>query len=74
MANHFKCRICKAHFAASSIEVDHIEPVVGPEGFTTWDEYIKRMFVGKEGFQVLCKTCHKKKTLKEKGERDKNRS
>lgn len=69
LANHFRCKLCRKSYPSSNVEVDHITPVVGPEGFSTWDEYIKRMFVGKEGFQVLCKPCHKKKTLKEKGER-----
>jgi len=46
--------------------VDHIEPVVDPAvGKTTWDEYINRMFVEVEGYQVLCYSCHKKKTNEE---------
>lgn len=51
--------------------MDHIIPVVGADGFTTWDDYIERMFVDREGFQVLCKACHKIKTDEEKGERTK---
>lgn len=46
--------------------VDHIEPVVDPAvGKTTWDEYIERMFVEVEGYQVLCYDCHSKKTKEE---------
>ena len=71
MAEHYKCRICKATFPATGVEVDHIIPVVSSGGFTTWDEYIERMFVGKEGFQVLCVACHKKKTLDESNSRRK---
>jgi len=74
MAQHFRCASCNHEFSATVVEVDHITPVVGNDGFTSWDDYIERMFVDKEGFQVLCKPCHKKKTLEEKGERDKNRS
>ena len=46
--------------------VDHIEPVIDPAtGFVSWDEYIKRMFLEAEGYQVLCWECHKKKTDEE---------
>jgi 5-methylcytosine-specific restriction endonuclease McrA len=36
-------------------------------GFTTWDDYIKRMFEGK--LQPLCETCHKAKSKIENAER-----
>ena len=49
--------------------VDHIDPVIGPEGFTTWDSVVERMFIEVEGLQVLCKTCH---DLKSKDERKAN--
>ena len=43
--------------------MDHIIPVVDPKtGFTTWDEYIERLFVPKGGWQMLCKSCHDTKT------------
>ena len=46
--------------------VDHINPVVDPMvGFTNWDEYIDRMFVELDNYQLLCYTCHKNKTYKE---------
>lgn len=57
-----------------NVFVDHIEPVVDPiKGFTTWDEYIARMFVEKEGLQVLCKVCHDQKSEKEKHLRMENK-
>jgi len=47
--------------------VDHIEPVVDPAiGKTTWDEFIARMFVEADGYQVLCYDCHSKKTEEER--------
>jgi 5-methylcytosine-specific restriction endonuclease McrA len=69
MAEHYLCATCCLEFPATGIEVDHIEPVVGRSGFSTWDAYIERMFVDEDGFQVLCKGCHKIKTDMEKGER-----
>ena len=66
MAQHYRCNICKEEFTNSHVEVDHIDPIVPLSGFTTWDEYIKRMFCGAENLQVLCKPCHKIKTHAER--------
>lgn len=50
--------------------VDHIEPVVEPSvGFTTWDEYIERMFCEADGYQVICHDCHEIKTAEERAVR-----
>lgn len=54
---------------------DHIDPVVDPsEGFTTWDNFIERLYVEVEGFQCLCNTCHSKKTKEENEVRKVTRS
>jgi hypothetical protein len=45
--------------------MDHIEPIVGEKGFTTWDDYINRMFVEESGWQAICRTCHTAKTNEE---------
>lgn len=63
----YKCASCKGTFGRKSIAVDHIEPVVNPDtGFTTFDEYIKRLFCPSSGLQILCnngkKSCHKLKS------------
>ncbi len=51
-----------------NVFVDHIDPVVDPlVGFVSFDEYIKRMFVEREGLQVLCSDCHTIKTNNERG-------
>ena len=47
--------------------VDHINPIVDPEvGFTTWDDFINRLFCEEENLQVLCHSCHKEKSNKER--------
>lgn len=47
--------------------VDHIVPVVDPAvGFTTWDEYIERMFCEMDNLQVLCHECHQAKSDEER--------
>lgn len=71
LAEHYLCTACCNEFPATGVEVDHIIPVVSSGGFTTWDDYIERMFVDREGFQVLCKACHKIKTLDETNNRRK---
>lgn len=74
-AQHYRCSHCRATFPAADVVVDHIQPVVDTmKGFTTWDEYVERMFVEAEGLQVLCKGCHKEKTATERKERKNVRS
>lgn len=67
IAAHYLCNNCKEEFPLKEIQVDHIEPVIDPsKGFVTWDEVIVRMFCEKEGYQILCKSCHSSKTTVEK--------
>jgi len=50
-----------------NVFVDHIEPIVDPTlGFTTWDDYIERMFCEAHNLQTLCKSCHDAKTAIER--------
>lgn len=66
----YSCNICKGVFGNREIVADHKSPVIDPkEGFTTWDNYINRMFVDETGFQILCKPCHKIKTQEENSSR-----
>lgn len=66
MAQHYRCASCRKDFALSSVQVDHIDPVVDPAtGFIDWNTFITRLFCDKGNLQVLCKTCHTKKTKKE---------
>lgn len=67
---HYKCNECKDNYPAAEVVIDHIDPVVDTmKGFTTWDDYVERMFVEAEGLQALCKECHKTKTDNERKER-----
>jgi 5-methylcytosine-specific restriction endonuclease McrA len=63
--NQYKCANCEKIFTRKEIKIDHIEPIVPLSGFTTWDEYINRMFCGVEGLQILCSPCHNEKTWDE---------
>jgi hypothetical protein len=60
----YKCATCEDLFGPKEVALDHIQPVVDPKaGFTTWDDYIARLFCAAEGFQVICNSCHDAKTL-----------
>lgn len=66
LGNHYTCNGCKDEFPSAEVQVDHIIPVVDPAtGFVDWNTYIERMFCEKSNLQVLCKACHKSKTITE---------
>jgi 5-methylcytosine-specific restriction endonuclease McrA len=68
----YKCAICEETFGPKQIQLDHKEPVIEPtRGFVSWDEYIKRLFVPASAYQVLCRSCHSKKSVAENKERRK---
>lgn len=70
LAQHYRCAGCGGEFTSKGVVVDHIEPVIQPGvGFTTWDEYIARMFCPVENLQALCSTCHTKKSIEERQQR-----
>jgi len=73
MAEHYKCAKCRKNYVAKDVQVDHIDPVVPPSGFTTWDDFISRLFCSAKNLQVLCCGCHKVKTKIETEERTKAR-
>jgi 5-methylcytosine-specific restriction endonuclease McrA len=63
----YRCEGC--HRATDKPEVDHKIPVgVTPgsrldmDGQATWDSLIHRLFTGEDGLEILCRSCHEKKT------------
>jgi len=73
LAQHYLCRKCQKEYPASEVQVDHVAPVVGPEGFVSWDSFIKNLYCDKENLQVLCTSCHDAKTKKERETRKKRK-
>lgn len=69
LAEHYECNKCHNLFPLKQVEVDHIIPI---DEFSSWDETIERMFCEEDNLQVLCKECHKEKTLDERTTRRKN--
>lgn len=68
----FKCARCGQMFSRKEVAVDHILPVVDPldgnllpDGTKDWMKQIKRLFVSKEGLQILDKKCHNSKSKDE---------
>lgn len=73
--NQYKCAICWTIWPSklpplpwskkrrTNNVIDHIHEVVDEkEGWKNWDSFIERLFCEKEGFQILCYECNKKKT------------
>lgn len=71
LAQHYRCAECGDEFPAKDVQVDHRRPVVGPEGFTTWDSFIENLFCEKENLQVLHTECHNTKSASERTTRKK---
>lgn len=63
----YRCETCGDLVERSQKQVDHIEPVVrvGEKWNGDWNDYRDRLFVDSTKLQVLCKSCHSKKTGKE---------
>ena len=70
----YECADCGNLFGPKEIDMDHIKPVVDPkEGFTDLNSWVDRLLPGVDGYQVLCKPCHKQKTKEEAALRAKYR-
>ncbi len=64
----YLCESCLTWCPRKSIQIDHIIPCGGINGYDKIVPWLKRAHV-EEGFQILCTTCHKKKTLEERNEK-----
>lgn len=69
------CPTCQDLFPANQMHADHREPVVpidGKWGDTTswlgynWNELLPRLWIELDGFDPLCKGCHKDKSNEER--------
>lgn len=61
----FKCKACNSAYNRKMVHVDHLASVVPISGKTNFDDYVKRLFIGVSGLQILCKPCHKEKSNSE---------
>lgn len=75
LVNNYQCAICTLTFTSTHMQVDHKEPVVDPKkGWISWTRFIERLFCEAKHLQAVCKTCHQKKTDKERMERNEQRN
>lgn len=68
-----QCEVCSEWVGSTKIAIDHIDPVVPPEGFPAsfdmWDRitmFLKRLWCDKSNLQRICDTCHDSKTNAER--------
>lgn len=62
----YRCNKCKKWFPDKLVNVDHIKPVGTLTCAQDLPQFVERLFCEEDNLQVLCSTCHDKKTLKEK--------
>lgn len=62
----YKCAQCKKYHKAKEVSVDHVVPAGSLNSFDDLPGFVSRLFCSREGLQVLCSDCHKKKTLEER--------
>ena len=58
----YQCNICKVWYKRTEVEIDHIIECGSLKSYNDVVPFLKRLTIeDPEGFQVLCKACHKKK-------------
>lgn len=72
--NLFLCELCQKAFSPMLVQLDHKEPVVLLTGWDDWNGFIERLFCAIEGYQLVCKDCHKQKTNTENDQRRSHRA
>jgi len=61
----YQCAKCKEWWKGSEVEVDHIIPTGSLKSGDDLQGFVERLS-SEDGYQVLCKSCHKKKTNEER--------
>lgn len=62
----YTCAICKQEFMQKDVQVDHIIPAGTLKSYSDLPEFVKNLFCGVEGLQIVCKPCHLTKTTEER--------
>jgi 5-methylcytosine-specific restriction endonuclease McrA len=70
----YRCAICQGEVKHKDLQMDHIVPVAGPEGFIDWNDHIDRLLPEQGGWAAVHKECHQSKTTLENAERRINRN
>ena len=67
-----ECSICKAHLPMYTLQIDHVNPIVPvmiPGKYMSFIMLFNRTFCPESNLQVICKSCHDKKSKKEQAQR-----
>jgi len=65
----YQCKECLNWFPDKKINVDHIVPAGTLRCANDLPGFVERLFCEVDNLQVLCETCHNKKTQDEKSKR-----
>lgn len=65
----YQCKECSGWFAEKHINVDHIVPAGTLTNAQDLPDFVEKLFCEMDNLQVLCTTCHDRKTKSEKDER-----
>lgn len=65
----YQCNECKLWWIRKEVQVDHIIPTGSLKSYEDLPGFVERLFVGPEGLQILCSTCHQIKTNQEREDR-----
>ncbi len=63
LAKHYECNKCKKHFPAKEVQVDHIVDVGSLKCHADLIVFVTNLFCGIDDLQILCKPCHKSKSI-----------
>lgn len=64
----FQCAICKTWRQQKLVSVDHIKPVGSLRCADDLPSFVSNLFCEVDNLQVLCDTCHMKKTEEDKSD------
>lgn len=62
----YQCARCWGWFKRTEVEVDHVEPCGTLKSFDDAGEFLRRLLVEVDGFEVLCEECHQAKTNRQR--------
>jgi 5-methylcytosine-specific restriction endonuclease McrA len=68
----YQCKKCKKWCPEKEINVDHVLPAGSLNTAQDLPLFVERLFCEQDNLQVLCVSCHDKKTLKEKQSKKKS--
>jgi len=67
----YQCDSCRELFDRTAVHLDHRDPVIDiKRGWTDFNDFINRLFISADKYDVLCIPCHNSKTSLEDAMRE----